>query len=212
MWSHSELRDVDYYFITDEGMNISPAEQAEIAVQEGVKMIQYRRKSAGSKIMYEEASEVAQVCRDKAIFIINDRIDIALAVDADGVHLGQDDIPYTVARKLTGDKILGVSTHTLEQAEDAEGIADYIGVGPVHATDTKDDGWLELGIDGALEIAKSVDIPTAAIGGIGEEDVPLLGRDFDMICAVSSVTRKGNFVERVRLFEEVFKRSKRRRR
>ncbi len=208
----SGIEDVNYYFITDERLDISPSEQVEIAVRGGAKMIQYRRKTADPRAMYQEALEVGRVCKDRALFIVNDRIDIALAVGSDGVHLGQDDLPYNAARELIGDMILGVSTHNKEQAARVVGTADYIGIGPVHATDTKDDRWTELGVEGALEIARSVDVPAAAIGGIDVGDISPLSTGFDMICALSSVTRRGDIEDRVRLFESEFGRCKRLRR
>lgn len=201
------IKDVNYYYITDERMSMDFPTQALTAIEAGVKMIQYRRKT-GTKDFFTDALEVREVCQGRAIFVMNDRVDMALEVDADGVHVGQDDTSFREVRELIGDKILGVSTHNMEQAAEAAEVADYIGVGPVHATATKRDIWPELGVEGALNIAGSVEIPTAAIGGIGEEDMTLLSRGFDMICSLSSVTQKGIFSEQLRTFEEGFKKAK----
>jgi len=203
------LKEANYYFITDEKIELSPVEQVEIAVNQGVKIVQYRRKNVSGKTLYEEASQIADICKDKALFIVNDRIDIAQAVDADGVHLGQDDLPYKVCRGLVEDMILGVSTHNLEQALEVEGVADYIGIGPVHSTETKRDKWKELGIQGALEIAEKVNVPTTAIGGISYDDLEPLSRSFDMVCAISSVTRTENISKSIRKFETDFMKFKR---
>lgn len=203
------LKEANYYFITDEKIELSPVEQVEIAVNQGVKIVQYRRKDASGNTLYEEASQISELCEDKALFIVNDRIDIAQAVDADGVHLGQDDLPYKVGRELVGDMILGVSTHNLEQALEVEKVADYIGIGPVHSTETKRDKWKELGIQGALEIAEKVNVPTTAIGGISYDDLEPLSRSFDMVCAISSVTRTENISKSIRKFETDFKKFKR---
>ncbi len=207
----NSIKDANYYFITDEGIEISPVEQVEIAVNQGVKIVQYRRKDAPGKVLYEEASQISDICKDKALFIVNDRIDIAQIVDADGVHLGQDDLPYEVARELVGDMILGVSTHNLKQALKAERVADYIGIGPVHSTETKRDRWKELGIQGALKIAENVKVPTTAIGGIGYDDLEPLSRSFDMVCAISSVTRTKDLPGSIKKFETSFKNYKRNR-
>lgn len=207
----NSIKDANYYFITDEGIGLSPEEQVEIAVNTGVKIVQYRRKDAPGKVLYEEASRISDICKDKALFIVNDRVDIAQAVDADGVHLGQDDLPYEVARELVGNMILGISTHNLKQALKAERVADYIGIGPVHSTQTKQDRWKELRVEGALEIAERVNVPTTAIGGIGYDDLEPLSRSFDMVCAISSVTRTENLSESVGKFETSFKKFKRNR-
>lgn len=203
------LKDVNYYFITDEGIDIPPHEQVEKAVDAGVKMIQYRDKSSEGRELYEEACKIRAICED-SLFIVNDRLDIAIAVEADGVHLGQDDLPPEVAREIVGeDMMIGVSTHDLEQAEKAEEIADYIGIGPVHSTDTKEGTSKELGIEGALKIASKVDVPSAAIGGIEEEDLQRLAEGVDMVCVISSVTRKGDLSDRIALFENKFSDAKR---
>ena len=104
--------------------------------------------------------------------IINDRVDIALACDADGVHLGQDDLPLTAGRKLVGQKIVGISTHDIEQAQEAErNGADYIGFGPMFSTQTKTTGYAARGVEMLGEIRAAVKLPIVAIGGINEQNV-----------------------------------------
>jgi len=208
-----DIEEVNYYFITDERSEIPLEEQVEAAVDAGVRMIQLRWKGVSDGVFYDVAERLKDICRGKAIFIVNDRVDVALAVDADGVHIGQEDMPPEVVRGLIGeDKILGLSTHDEEQAEEAAPKADYIGIGPVHKTTTKEDPDEELGVRRAVDICKKIDVPTVAIGGISEKDLPELVPPFDMICAVSDVTRKGEgkgeMEERARYYEETIKRLK----
>ena len=104
--------------------------------------------------------------------IINDRVDVALACDADGVHFGQDDLPLAAGRKLVGQKIIGVSTHDIEQARDAERKgADYIGFGPMFGTTTKNTGYAARGLEMLGKIRAAVKLPIVAIGGINEHNV-----------------------------------------
>jgi len=104
--------------------------------------------------------------------IINDRVDVALACDADGVHLGQDDLPLAAGRKLVGQKIVGISTHDIEQAQEAErNAADYIGFGPMFSTTTKNTGYAARGVEMLGKIRAAVKLPIVAIGGINEQSV-----------------------------------------
>jgi len=132
-------------------------------------MVQYREKEALTRRMVEEAAELRALCKAaKVSFIVNDRVDVALAVDADGVHVGQEDMPASVARRLIGPgKILGVSVGSVEEAlrAAADG-ADYLGASPIFATPTKPDAPEPIGIDGLRALAASVAVPVVAIGGI----------------------------------------------
>ncbi len=121
--------------------------------------------------------------------IINDRTDIALAIGADGVHLGQDDLPIAVARNLMGNKIIGISNHSLAQAQQAaENGADYIGIGPVYSTTTKHDAANPLGCKIIHEICKTVNLPIVAIGGINEDNLAqVLETGVHRIAVVSAV-------------------------
>ncbi len=204
MVCHVSLKEVNYYYITDERMKLSATEQATKAVDSEVKMIQYRRKNGSTKDIYTEAVRVKRVCDGKAIFIVNDRVDIALAVEADGVHIGQRDLPADTARRLMDDKILGISTHNMKQASKAQEIADYVGIGPVHNTRTKERDDKVLGVQCVLDIAKRVTVPTVAIGGIDEKDLKALAEGVDMVCAISSVCQEGNLSERIKMFEKIF--------
>lgn len=204
----ADLKEVDYYFITDESLDMPVPQQVRIAVEAGVKMVQYRRKDGSTRELYCEALEIKEVCKGRAIFVVNDRVDIAMAVSSDGVHLGQDDLPPKVARRLLGDVIIGISTHDLGQALEAVEVADYIGIGPVKNTKTKSSSNRELGVDGALDIAEKVDVPTAAIGGIENKDLPSLAKGFDMVCAISSVCRVKDLERSIKDFAHTFKKEK----
>jgi thiamine-phosphate pyrophosphorylase len=140
----------------------------------GAKIVQLRAKELPSGEFFVLAKEARQLTREAgATFIVNDRADIALACAADGVHLGQDDLPLAAARKILGkDKIIGISTHDLTQAREAEaGGADYIGFGPIFGSTTKDTGYTTRGLDMLREIRQAVKLPIVAIGGITEQNV-----------------------------------------
>lgn len=138
------------------------------ALEAGVRFFQYRNKRGTRREIYEISLQLIPLAREAgALFIVNDHADIALAVDADGVHLGQDDLPIEHARNLLGSgKLIGISTHSPDQAKAAEaGGADYIGFGPVFRTSTKDAGPVQ-GIETISVIRRMVSLPVIAIGGI----------------------------------------------
>lgn len=138
------------------------------AIAGGAGFFQYRCKNGSRRTIYDTAVRLARIARESgALFIVNDHADIALAVGADGVHLGQEDLPLEFARKLLGpDKVIGISTHDLEQAARAERAgADYIGFGPVFETTTKAAGQ-SRGVVNLSAVCASVTVPVIAIGGI----------------------------------------------
>jgi thiamine-phosphate pyrophosphorylase len=138
------------------------------ALEAGVRLVQYRAKQAEDRIRLAEATGLRELChRHGALFLVNDRIDLALAVDADGVHLGQDDLPTALARRLLGpERLIGRSTHGLSQLREAiDAGCDYVGVGPVHATPTKP-GREPVGLAYVRQAAAEASIPWFAIGGI----------------------------------------------
>jgi thiamine-phosphate pyrophosphorylase len=137
----------------------------------GVKLVQLRAKDLPSNEFFALAQHAREATRRAgAMLIVNDRADIALSVGADGVHLGQEDLPLAAARKIAGNKlIIGISTHDLAQAKAAEASgADYIGFGPIFGTTTKQTGHSPRGLEMLREIKKSVKTPVVAIGGINE--------------------------------------------
>jgi len=139
----------------------------------GVSILQVRVKSLAPSDFFALARRARVETRARGCkLIINDRADIALACDADGVHLGQDDLPLAAGRKLMGEKIVGISTHNIEQAREAErNGADYIGFGPMFGTSTKNTGFAPRGIEMLRQIRAEVKLPIVAIGGINEQNV-----------------------------------------
>ena len=162
--------------ITDPGGSDSSSamvKRVELALIAGVSLVQYRRKNGGDSLRLQEARQLAELCQaHQALLVINDRIDLALLVDADGVHLGQDDLPHTEARRLMGpNKLIGRSTHRLDQLDQAQRDgADYLGVGAVYATATKADRTA-AGLDWVKQASGSATIPWFAIGGIKSHNI-----------------------------------------
>ena len=149
---------------------LGPIELCRAVIMAGVRVVQLRAKKLSSLDFYELAKQMRELCRPAgAVFIVNDRLDIALSAGADGVHLGQDDLPLAEARKIAGEKlIIGISTHSPEEAIEAQkGGADYIGFGAVYKTGTKTDVTAPQGPEKLREISELVKIPVIAIGGIG---------------------------------------------
>jgi thiamine-phosphate pyrophosphorylase len=151
----------------------SAATVLQACLEGGISVIQLRVKNLATRDFLELAQRArAQTRAHGCLLIINDRIDIALATRADGVHLGQEDLPLKAARKLMGGKLIGISTHDLEQARAAEQDgADYIGFGPLFATGTKETGYAPRGLAMLQEIRRAVSLPIVAIGGITEANV-----------------------------------------
>lgn len=151
----------------------SPESVLRQLLQGGAKMIQLRAKAMSSR----DFIYLAQTARDLTApfdckLIVNDRIDIALGSAADGVHLGQEDLPLQIGRKLLGDRLIGISTHSLEQAKEAEASgADYIGFGPIFGTLTKNTGYTARGLEMLARIRAAVALPIVAIGGITEANI-----------------------------------------
>ena len=139
----------------------------------GAKIVQLRAKSMAPRDFLQLAHSARSQTRfNDCRLIINDRADIALACDADGVHLGQEDLPLQAARKIMGQKLIGISTHDADQAKEAEtGGADYIGFGPMFGTTTKATGHAARGVEMLRQIRAAVKLPIVAIGGIKEENV-----------------------------------------
>ncbi len=198
-----------YYFITDEALSAAGTiSDVEKAVAAGVAVVQYRNKSADTRRMYEEARVIREICAaGRARLIINDRLDIALAVDADGVHIGNGDMPYDEARRLLGGgKIIGVTVHNIGEAAEAERRgADYLGVSPIFTTGTKADAGAPCGTDTLAAIRRACAIPLVAIGGIdlfNVDDVIKAGAD--MICAISAVVTKPDVGAEISRFQRKF--------
>lgn len=181
------------YVVTDETISHGKnhAEIAKEAVAGGAKIIQLREKTASSAKFLQDAKEIAVICKNKALFIVNDRTDIALAAGADGVHLGQDDLPAADARRLSGDNfIIGVSVGSLPEAEKAvaDG-ADYLAVSPVYTTLSKKDAGEGHGLSLVREIrAAFPDMPLVGIGGLNTGNVKeAVSAGLDSVAVISAV-------------------------
>ena len=199
-----------FYFVTDAHLSrpgiISDVKQA---ISAGVCAVQYRNKGASTREMLKEALELRKICR-KTPLIINDRVDIALAVKADGVHLGQDDMPIAIARKILGkNKIIGLTAHSLSEAENAQKQgADYLGVSPIFLTHTKNDAGKPVGTGLIIKIKSKCRIPVVAIGGISLENAgEVVKTGADALCAVRAVVGKKNVAAEIRKFQFLFGKS-----
>lgn len=192
---------IDYslYLVTDRKLlgERDLVQSIELAIQGGVSLVQLREKSVSSREFLELAFRVKEITsRYKIPLIINDRLDIALAVEADGLHVGQDDLPMLKARALLGpDKIIGVSARTLAEALLAqEQGADYLGVGAIFKTSTKTDA-LEVSLEQLESIKKAVSIPVVAIGGINLENVQqVMATGVDGVSVVSAILAQDNIL------------------
>jgi thiamine-phosphate pyrophosphorylase len=187
-------RKIDYslYLVTDRELMAAGSieECVEQAVSGGCTLVQLREKTASSREFYETAVRVRKITADFSVpLIINDRADIALAVNADGVHIGQDDLPVDKARRIMGkDAIIGVSANNLTEALTAAAMgADYLGVGAMFPTGTKKDADSTT-MDELRRIRAEIKLPIVAIGGINKNNVPLFaGTGIDGIAVVSAV-------------------------
>ncbi len=196
-----------YYFITDSKLsragNISDVKNA---LKAKVGIVQYREKYKSTAQMYAQAVKLRKICKN-ILFLINDRVDIALSVNADGVHLGRDDMPYNVARGLLGkNKIIGLTTHSLKEAKEAQKIgADYIGVSPIFATKTKADAGNPAGVKLLAKIRRSVSIPIIAIGGINLSNAnEVIKAGADGLCAISAVLTKQDVKKEIEKFQALY--------
>lgn len=193
-------------FITDRNIcGLTSKEMSSLVLRAGIKWIQYREKNKPRRDIYNEAVLLRKLTAEfKASFIVNDHADIALAVNADGVHLGQEDLPLKEARKILGKtKIIGISTHSIEQAIEAEaGGADYVGFGPVFHTKTKDAGKPK-GIQMLKAVKKHMKIPVIAIGGITSENLQSVFDSGADAVAVASAILSGNISDNISCFLKI---------
>jgi thiamine-phosphate pyrophosphorylase len=190
-----KLKDIDYslYLVTDRGLarGRSTLEIVKAAVQGGVTCVQLREKKCSTLEFIEQARTVKDFLKARGVpLVINDRVDVALAVEADGVHLGQTDMPLAIAKKILGGSMfIGISAESLEDALEAEkGGADYLGVSPIYGTPTKTDTAAALGLEGLREIKKAVNIPLVGIGGLNPGNAPEVIRNgADGVAVVSAI-------------------------
>ncbi|EKO3854529.1 thiamine phosphate synthase [Vibrio harveyi] len=166
------------YLVTDDQQDLATLKRVvRKAVEGGVTMVQVREKHGDVRAFIERAQAVKDILKDTDVpLIVNDRVDVALAVDADGVHLGQSDMPAIIARELIGpNKILGLSIENEEQLAEADSLPiNYIGLSAIFATPTKTNTKKFWGIDGLKMALETTSLPIVAIGGINESNIPQL--------------------------------------
>ena len=181
------------YVITDRGLSLGRdlIFTVEEAIRGGASVIQLREKNISTGEFVELAKQVREITlATNTVFIVNDRVDVALASDADGVHLGQDDMDIKDARKIMGDeKIIGLSISSYEEFSAAKNLpVDYFGIGPVYPTSSKDDASEPVGVDFIKKIHAETDLPLAAIGGISRENAgDVIRAGASSICVISAV-------------------------
>ena len=191
---------IDYslYLVTDRGLakGRSTPDIVRAAVSGGVTCVQLREKECSTREFIEEALAVKDFLRERGVpLIINDRLDVALAVGADGVHLGQTDMPLEIAQKILRDTmIIGISAESLEDAVEAEkGGADYLGVSPIYATPTKTDTAPPLGQEGLRASRRAVNLPLVGIGGLNQDNAAdVIRSGGDGVAVVSAVVSAGD--------------------
>ncbi|MEK6725844.1 MAG: thiamine phosphate synthase [Deltaproteobacteria bacterium] len=188
--------------------DLSNIELAKRVLAGGSRVLQLRGKGLSSKELLRQSREIGLLARKAgSLFIVNDRADIALLSNADGVHLGQDDLPIAEARKILGKgRVIGLSTHDLEQALKAEQEgADYIGFGPVFKTETKAGAEEAKGLQALREVKKSVNIPVVAIGGINLENLKeVIDTGTDCAAVISAILKADDIEGATRKFLEAF--------
>ena len=168
-----------FHVLTDTVLQcrLSHLELTELAIAGGADLIQFRQKAGATREMIRVAEQMQALCKKAGVtFVVNDRVDVAIASRADGVHLGQDDFPIALARKLLGpEAIIGGSAGSLDEARTCllEG-ADYIGFGPVYATASKEDAGPAAGLGLLKQIVEAIPLPVVAIGGVGRENIPMV--------------------------------------
>lgn len=202
---------IGVYAITDSksGKNKKFLEYCEDLLKGGAKIIQYREKKRDLKLLLEEAKALRELTlKYNAIFIVNDYLDIALLSEADGIHIGQNDLPIKDVRKILGEnKIIGISTHNPQEAQQAiiDG-ADYIGVGPIFYTETKEDVCAPVTLEYLDFVNKNIKLPYVAIGGIKENNIDkVLEMGAKSICLVSELVGADNTLETTKRINDIIK-------
>jgi thiamine-phosphate pyrophosphorylase len=186
----------------------SNVEVARQMVAAGVPILQYREKLTDKSIrsIYEECRAIRRITQDAGVlFIVNDFAEIALMVGADGIHQGQDDLPLSALRKIAPNLLIGCSTHAPEQAEQAvrDG-ADYIGVGPLFSTQTKEDVCAPVGLDYLDYVVQNIDLPFVAIGGIKRSNLPqVVKKGAKTLCLVTEIIGAEDIGQRIKEIQDI---------
>ncbi len=200
-----------FYFITDSSLSKKDAvSDVESAVAGGAGIVQYRDKGKSLIAFLDEACRIRELCHNNGVlFIINDEVGAAMLSGADGVHLGQDDMPAETARRILGKgKVIGVTGHSVEEAAKAvKDGANYLGVSPIFSTMTKKDAGPPAGLDLLRKVRKITSIPIVAIGGIKEENASaVIDAGADAISAISATVAQDDVKSKVAIFAKKFKR------
>lgn len=212
--TRQNILDTDIYCLTAEKFSRgrSNIEVVQAMLDHGIKLVQYREKEKKMGVKLAECLELRRMTREAgAAFIVNDDIDLAMLVEADGVHVGQEDLPVEAVRKLVGeDMAIGLSTHSPEQARDAvaRGV-DYIGVGPIFRTFTKDDVCDPVGFEYLEYVIGNVDIPFVAIGGIKEDNIgDVVRRGVRCVALVTEIVEEENIGNKINALRQVMQSAK----
>lgn len=204
---NKQPRDYSLYAITESSLPFNELlDKVNEAVKSGISALQLREKGISSRDFLKRALRIREIVPPGVLFMVNDRVDIARGSDADGVHLGQDDLPISLAREIMGDdKLIGVSTHNLEEAKEAQAQgADYIGIGPVFSTTTKLDTHKSVGSEFISYIKGKVGVPVVAIGGINQDNIrSVLEAGADGVAIVSAIFKQDDVGEAVKTLREI---------
>jgi thiamine-phosphate pyrophosphorylase len=196
-----------YYFIPEARLSrAGNLSDVAAAVAARVRVVQYRQKQGCTRDLVTEARQLRELCRH-TLFLVNDRVDLALEVGADGVHLGQEDLPCPEARKRLGpEKIIGVTVGTVAEALTAQAAgADYLGVSPIFSTATKADAGAPTGVALLNEIRRRVTLPLVAIGGITLANAPeVIAAGADAVCAIAAVVTRPEVQAEIDKFQKLF--------
>lgn len=198
---------VDIYPVTCERLSSgrSNIEVLEAVIQGGARIVQLREKDYSKRNLYHLALKFRNITQKAGILlIINDHVDIAVAVDADGVHLGQDDLPLQAARKMAPDMLIGASTHALKEAIQAQKDgADYINIGPIFPTGTKKEVKRFLGPEAIAEISPQIHVPFTVMGGISEANIDqVLAAGARRVAVVTAITQAADIAVKTNFLKE----------
>ena len=202
-------REYGLYVVTDEGLSVGLSHSliARQALKGGADVIQLRDKTMGGRRLMEQAVQIRRLTKEaKKLFIVNDRLDIALACGADGVHLGQEDMALADARRLAPRPfIIGTTVHDVDEAKEAErGGADYLGLSPIFSTGSKADAGAACGVGMIAAVKNAVSVPVVAIGGIGPSNArDVLGAGADGLAVISAVVSQPDIAAAARRLKAV---------
>jgi thiamine-phosphate pyrophosphorylase len=202
------LKEIDIYPVTCQELSEgrTNSEVLDMVLAGGAKIIQLREKMINKKDLYKQALEFRkQTLKHNVLLIINDHLDVALAAEADGVHLGQEDLPIKAARKIAPDLIIGASSHSLEEALQAEEDgADYVNIGPIFPTKTKNNVSRFLGTQAIQEIGSKLKVPFTTMGGINKDNIHLvLETGARRVAMVTGITCAPDIAERIRELRKI---------